>query len=359
MSSSSPRPPRTRCGGWKTTSPESLESGTQPLPDVAWTLATGRRRFSYRRAIVATTTQELVAGLRTGSPAVGSGRPAMLAAQWERGVDIDVPVDGEPHRCVLPPHPFERTECDRTPARAAVVRRSEPRWIQITETMVAGHDALVMVDCEPVADLVRQLATADAHVSVGPAGVERVGQRPALVVRLHDDTNIGTLPTDRRLVLLGSGLADVLGDEQLSPRTADVQALLEKHRGSVILFDLGEGSIPTFFPAIQPTVTTYAWRGRRWWGLEQSAASAVDPGTAHRDDVQAIITEVWSDLFGLPTVGVRDNFFGLGGHSLLAVQIAARLRARFGLDIRTEAILKGQTIDALTGFVISLSGKLP
>src|SRR5690606_22661856 len=40
----------------------------------------------------------------------------------------------------------------------------------------------------------------------------------------------------------------------------------------------------------------------------------VAPGS----EIEARIVEVYRELFGLPQVGVHDNFFALGGHSLLA-----------------------------------------
>ncbi|MFI5800208.1 non-ribosomal peptide synthetase [Streptomyces sp. NPDC051677] len=50
-------------------------------------------------------------------------------------------------------------------------------------------------------------------------------------------------------------------------------------------------------------------------------------GGGGEDDLTASLTEVWSEVLGVP-VGPDDDFFELGGNSLFAVRIRAALRAR-------------------------------
>ncbi|PPD47115.1 MAG: non-ribosomal peptide synthetase [Methylobacter sp.] len=45
------------------------------------------------------------------------------------------------------------------------------------------------------------------------------------------------------------------------------------------------------------------------------------------------IAGIWQELLHLPHVGRDDDFFALGGHSLLAVQLVARLRQGFGIEL--------------------------
>jgi len=51
------------------------------------------------------------------------------------------------------------------------------------------------------------------------------------------------------------------------------------------------------------------------------------PAAPADDDLTASLTEIWSDVLGVP-VGPDDDFFELGGNSLFAVRIGAALRAR-------------------------------
>ena len=54
---------------------------------------------------------------------------------------------------------------------------------------------------------------------------------------------------------------------------------------------------------------------------------------------------IWSEVLGVEQVGIHDNFFELGGHSLLAVQVIARVRIAFAVDLSLGALLRSQTID--------------
>jgi len=47
-------------------------------------------------------------------------------------------------------------------------------------------------------------------------------------------------------------------------------------------------------------------------------------------------------------VGVDDNFFELGGHSLLAIQLAARLRDRYRIELAVDVVFNSPTVAALS-----------
>jgi acyl carrier protein len=53
------------------------------------------------------------------------------------------------------------------------------------------------------------------------------------------------------------------------------------------------------------------------------------------------LVAIWSELLGLPTVGIHDNFFDLGGHSLLAVQLLSAVRQAFDVDLSLEIVYSG------------------
>ena len=58
-----------------------------------------------------------------------------------------------------------------------------------------------------------------------------------------------------------------------------------------------------------------------------------------RTELQRRIAAIWSEVLGLPRVGLRDDFFELGGHSLLATRIVSRIHAGFGVDLPLRALL--------------------
>ena len=59
------------------------------------------------------------------------------------------------------------------------------------------------------------------------------------------------------------------------------------------------------------------------------------------------LAAIWQELLGLPRVGRRDHFFELGGHSLTAVQLAARVRERFDLELPLRALFECPQLAAL------------
>ncbi|SNX56806.1 amino acid adenylation domain-containing protein [Streptomyces sp. TLI_55] len=61
------------------------------------------------------------------------------------------------------------------------------------------------------------------------------------------------------------------------------------------------------------------------------------------DDLTASLTEIWSDVLGMP-VGPDDDFFELGGNSLFAVRIGAALRARGLPSLRLRELYRHPTV---------------
>ncbi len=72
---------------------------------------------------------------------------------------------------------------------------------------------------------------------------------------------------------------------------------------------------------------------------------------APRTAAEERIAQLWQRLLGVDRVGVDDNFFELGGHSLLALQLTARLRETFRVDVSAERVLAAPTVALLAAEV--------
>ncbi|WP_328649390.1 amino acid adenylation domain-containing protein [Amycolatopsis sp. NBC_00348] len=59
-----------------------------------------------------------------------------------------------------------------------------------------------------------------------------------------------------------------------------------------------------------------------------AAATSAIAYTAPSTPGERLLTELWSDVLGVPDAGVHDNFFHLGGDSIRAVHLAGKLRDR-------------------------------
>nr|WP_018682965.1 non-ribosomal peptide synthetase [Actinokineospora enzanensis] len=87
--------------------------------------------------------------------------------------------------------------------------------------------------------------------------------------------------------------------------------------------------------------------------LDRSALPAPTVGVAAvdhvvaRDERERVLTEIWSDVLGVDSVGVTDDFFALGGDSILAVRAQTRIAAAFGTPVSGRAIFDARTIAGL------------
>ncbi|HEV7222112.1 MAG TPA: condensation domain-containing protein, partial [Pirellulales bacterium] len=68
---------------------------------------------------------------------------------------------------------------------------------------------------------------------------------------------------------------------------------------------------------------------------------------APRDDLETALAEIWRELLGLETVGVRDNFFSLGGDSMLAVRLMAEVERECGRKLPLAWLFQDATIEHL------------
>ncbi|WP_445627759.1 amino acid adenylation domain-containing protein [Nostoc sp. DSM 114167] len=63
-----------------------------------------------------------------------------------------------------------------------------------------------------------------------------------------------------------------------------------------------------------------------------------------RTATEEVLTAIWSDVLGLEKVGIHDNFFALGGHSLSAMQVIARLRETFKVELSISCLFDYPTV---------------
>ncbi|MEU8683413.1 SDR family NAD(P)-dependent oxidoreductase [Streptomyces sp. NPDC048611] len=60
---------------------------------------------------------------------------------------------------------------------------------------------------------------------------------------------------------------------------------------------------------------------------------------------------IWATLLGIDRVGLHDDFFELGGHSLLGIQLVARLREDFGVELSPASLFEALTVARLVKLV--------
>ncbi len=68
---------------------------------------------------------------------------------------------------------------------------------------------------------------------------------------------------------------------------------------------------------------------------------------APRTEVERKLAAIWQELLKLERVGIDQNFFELGGHSLLALQVMARIRSLFEVELPVRRLFEEPTLAAL------------
>ncbi|GGS58598.1 hypothetical protein GCM10010171_61960 [Actinokineospora fastidiosa] len=64
-------------------------------------------------------------------------------------------------------------------------------------------------------------------------------------------------------------------------------------------------------------------------------------------DAERTLALIWSEVLGVPHVGVEDSFFDLGGDSILSLHVTARANAAFDLRLTPRDVLTARTVRAL------------
>lgn len=72
---------------------------------------------------------------------------------------------------------------------------------------------------------------------------------------------------------------------------------------------------------------------------------------APEGDLETGLAALWSGFLGVAPVGAEDNLFELGGDSLMAIQLLARVRQAYGVEIHPAALLRTPTVRRLAELV--------
>jgi amino acid adenylation domain-containing protein len=84
--------------------------------------------------------------------------------------------------------------------------------------------------------------------------------------------------------------------------------------------------------------------------VEETPAAA-PAHRAPRTQVEGLLADLWAQLLRRESVSMGDNFFDQGGHSLVAMQLIARIRSVFDVELAINDFLDAPTLAGLTARV--------
>jgi amino acid adenylation domain-containing protein len=65
---------------------------------------------------------------------------------------------------------------------------------------------------------------------------------------------------------------------------------------------------------------------------------------APRTPIEKTLVIIWTEVLGIPVIGVNDNFFELGGHSLMVTQVVSRINQQYPMSLTIRNIFDTPTI---------------
>jgi acyl transferase domain-containing protein/acyl carrier protein len=74
-------------------------------------------------------------------------------------------------------------------------------------------------------------------------------------------------------------------------------------------------------------------------------------GNQPSNEIEAAVAKIWMDIFGHEQIGIHQQFSALGGHSLIAMQIVAKVRSFYQIDLSLRDFFEAPTIARLSSEV--------
>ncbi|WP_066907176.1 type I polyketide synthase [Millisia brevis] len=72
---------------------------------------------------------------------------------------------------------------------------------------------------------------------------------------------------------------------------------------------------------------------------------------APRGGIEEVVAGIWREVLGLDRVGVHDDLVDLGGESLMVMQIASRVRRRYGVPMAMRDVFAAKTVGELSTLI--------
>ena len=129
-------------------------------------------------------------------------------------------------------------------------------------------------------------------------------------------------------VLIFERVAAAVSHPQIVVSTTDLSARLDVKGDAILSIVVAEPSQP---------------RPDRSHPRPRVSAEYVAPA----GDLERGLARIWTDVLGIAPLGANDNLFELGGDSLLAIQLLAKVRGTYGVDLHPAVFFRSPTIAAL------------
>ncbi len=118
---------------------------------------------------------------------------------------------------------------------------------------------------------------------------------------------------------------------------------------------LPEQMIPTSIVTIPVLPLTPNGKVDRQALLTLNPAKSIATGMAPRNQIEAILLDIWQEILEIETIDLHDNFFELGGHSLLAIQLFTKIQQKLKVQLPLAILVRSPTVAQLAAQIAQSS----
>ncbi|MBB4845173.1 acyl transferase domain-containing protein/aryl carrier-like protein [Paucibacter oligotrophus] len=229
--------------------------------------------------------------------------------------------------------------------RAAVEQVFAPKVLgtQVLMSQITNEARDFVVFCSSLASLAGGLgkvdyAAANAYLDAVAADAARSPGTPVVSINWDGWREVGMaartqLPDQFGIgpeqgVLIFERVAAAVSHPQIVVSTTDLSARLDVKGDAILSIVVAEPS---------------QHRPDRSHPRPRISADYVAPA----GDLECGLARIWTEVLGIAPLGANDNLFELGGDSLLAIQLLAKVRGTYGVDLHPAVFFRDPTIAAL------------
>ncbi|PZS23336.1 MAG: non-ribosomal peptide synthetase, partial [Pseudonocardiales bacterium] len=160
------------------------------------------------------------------------------------------------------------------------------------------------------------------------------------VLQTHPDVDRAVVVARQDLPGLPRLVAYLVGAPARTPVVEQLRALLARTLPAYL--------VPAAFVLLgELPLSAHGKLDRRALPAPPTDRGASTDSVAPRTETERVLVQIWTDVLGVHTLGVEDDFFALGGDSILGVRMLSRIRTALGADLPVRALFDARTVARL------------
>nr|WP_267497724.1 non-ribosomal peptide synthase/polyketide synthase [Paenibacillus farraposensis] len=147
---------------------------------------------------------------------------------------------------------------------------------------------------------------------------------------------------------------DQTGQKQLAAYFAADKMLPASELKAALAQELPTYMLPAYFVQVDRLPLTPNGKvDRKALPAPQEIETAGSRHEAPRTPIEASLANIWQEVLGLKSVGIKDNFFDIGGHSLRATLLVSRIHKELNGHIALREVFQFPTIEQMAEIIES------